>query len=38
LHNNINEAEAYMQKYVALYEGDADKMLEMARFYLRIDR
>ena len=29
-YNNISEAENYMVKYVSMYEGDPEKMLEIA--------
>lgn len=32
---NIPEAESYLSKFTALYEGDPEKMLEMGLFYLR---
>lgn len=38
LYYNLNEAENYMQKYIALFEGDPEKMLEIGKFYLRIGK
>ena len=38
LYCNLNEAEQYMLKYVALFEGDPHKMMEIGIFYLRIGK
>lgn len=38
LYCNLIEAENYMLKYVALFEGDPEKMLEIGKFYLRINK
>jgi hypothetical protein len=38
LYGNLNEAESFIQKYIAMYEGDPEKMLEMGKFYLRIGK
>ena len=38
LYENPIKAEEYMQKYLAKYEGDSDKMVYMGKFYLRLGK
>ena len=38
LYGKVQEAELFMAKYMQLYEGDSEKMLQMGQFYLRINK